>query len=188
MRCGSEGPPTYSAERCEPQQSIARYTSPLTYLSDAARTPRAASITDNFTTGLRFASNSSCRKLRRKCVREADGTKRRTVCHQPANRLIHPCFKCFTNCRTCTRYLCSTHKYFTRGICFAPTKLISSTYTSPHTLAASHKCMRRHPSVNKKRQLFLKYSPMEFETGPMLPCMPALSPTRSPKQTSGFRI
>ena len=47
-----------------------------------ARTPRAASITDNFTTGLRFASNSSCRKLRRKCVREADGTKRRVIADQ----------------------------------------------------------------------------------------------------------
>ena len=30
-----EGPPTYSAERWEPQQSVARYTSPLTYPSGA---------------------------------------------------------------------------------------------------------------------------------------------------------
>merc|ERR1719278_854503 len=60
-----------------------------------ARTPRAASITDNFTTGLRFASNSSCRKLRRKCVREADGTERRVIADQirpgrPPPRLSPP--------------------------------------------------------------------------------------------------
>ena len=35
-----------------------------------ARTPRAASRTDNFTRGLRCAPNSSCRKLRGKCTRE----------------------------------------------------------------------------------------------------------------------
>ena len=36
----------------------------------AARTPGAASRTDNFTQGLRCAPNSSCRKPRGKCTRE----------------------------------------------------------------------------------------------------------------------
>ena len=47
-----------------------------------ARTPRAASITNNFTLGLQFAPNSSCRQLRRKCVREVLGTKRKVIADQ----------------------------------------------------------------------------------------------------------
>ena len=60
-----------------------------------ARTPRAATISDNFTRGLRSVPNGSCRKLRGKCTREPSQTKRTVIADQirpdrPTPRLSSP--------------------------------------------------------------------------------------------------
>ena len=60
---GSEAPPTYSAERGEPQQAVACYTSPLVVLSGPKPGHRALPTeASNFCPGLRSGPNSSCRQ------------------------------------------------------------------------------------------------------------------------------
>merc|ERR1719305_442286 len=58
-----------ATERCS------MYESSHVPVGRGARTPRAASRTDNFTQGLRSEPNGSCRKLRRKCTQEPSQTE-----------------------------------------------------------------------------------------------------------------
>ena len=58
-----------ATERCS------LYESSHVPVGRGARTPGAASRTDNFTQGLRSEPNGSCRKLRRKCTQEPSQTE-----------------------------------------------------------------------------------------------------------------
>merc|ERR1719305_2005616 len=58
-----------ATERCS------MYESSHVPVGRGARTPRAASRTDNFSQGLRSEPNGSCRKLRRKCTQEPSQTE-----------------------------------------------------------------------------------------------------------------
>ena len=78
-----------ATERCS------LYESSHVPVGRGARTPRAASRTDNFTQGLRSEPNGSCRKLRRKCTQEPSQTESaviadRTHPDRPTPRLSSP--------------------------------------------------------------------------------------------------
>ena len=78
-----------ATERCS------LYESSQLPVGRGARTPGAASRTDNFTQSLRSEPNGSCRKLRRKCTQEPSRTKSaviadRTHPDRPTPRLSSP--------------------------------------------------------------------------------------------------
>ena len=62
-----------ATERCS------LYESSQLPVGRGARTPGAASRTDNFTQSLRSEPNGSCRKLRRKCTQEPSWTERAVI-------------------------------------------------------------------------------------------------------------
>ena len=70
-----------ATERCS------LYESSHVSVTARARTPRAATISDNFPRGLRSGRNGSCREPRGKCTREAGRSRQRRPCGSHAAQL-----------------------------------------------------------------------------------------------------